>query len=254
MLSFYDCDIAAVGSGTGWPVPRDASELLPVMDRYGIAKALVYDRGATEAGVFDDFDGVLKLCAGSPRLTPTVPAAPPATGEGPSPDELVGIILAKHIGGVRIWPKLHNFNFNAKVFGKLFERLERHRIPVFYQSMAMSDHPWEHKSDWEGIRDAATAFPDLPLVVVYTGMLEGRKLMPTLESCPNVLMDLTHATYQMVEFVTERLGAGRLVLASHYPVYDPGLQTNWIAYSGIDAAAKQAIAFDNVARLVEDIK
>lgn len=249
MLKFFDCDVAAVSS-TNWAVPTMPVELLPVMAHYGIEKALVYDRGAAEAGVFDDFSGVLRFCGDDARLIPTIPVAPPACGEGPSPDELVDIIGENRIGGVRVWPKMHNLDFRAKVFERLFERLEKRGIPVFYMSMAASDFPWEHKSDWDGISEVAKAFPKLPLIVVYSGMLEARRYIPVLEACPNVVIDLTMTAYQMIEFITENFGVGRLVMASHYPNMDPGLQTSWINHCGIDEEARRAIAFETLNNLV----
>ena len=251
MLRFFDCDIGVLAAGVGLPTAKTSAELLKLLDHYAIERAMVYDRGAAESGVFDSFDRILRFCHGNSRLLPTIPVAPPATGESPPPDELIGILREKKIAGVRVWPKLHGFNFNAHVFGPLFTVLERHRVPVLYQSMALQDFPWEHRSDWEGIREVATAFPRLPLIVVYTGMLENRRIFPVLEACPNVLTDLTCASFQYLETVVARFGSRRLVLASHLPQFDPALQTTWFSYSGVPEPAREDIAYNTAARLAE---
>ena len=81
MLEFFDCDFGVRFSGVGLRPPATPQAACAVMDRYAIRQAMVYDRGATESGVFDRFDSILAFCKGKPRLYPTIPVAPPATGD-----------------------------------------------------------------------------------------------------------------------------------------------------------------------------
>ena len=69
-VTLFDCEMGVGESGLGFPSTPTAADLLAVMDRYGIAEALVYDRHAHESGVFDRFDAVVSFCAASPRLQP----------------------------------------------------------------------------------------------------------------------------------------------------------------------------------------
>jgi predicted TIM-barrel fold metal-dependent hydrolase len=248
---FFDCDMGVGRTGFRYPIAASPSELLAIMDRYRIARALVYDRGAHESGLFTDFDFILEFCKRNPRLLPSIPVLPPATGEQPSPKELVDVIRRSGIRAVRACPNAHNFLFDVFSMGPLLEELEKLRIPVIHSSMNLQDHPWKHEPAWRNIREVALTFPKLPIVVVYTGMLQGRRLLPLLAGCPNVLADLTCVSFQFVESVVERMGSGRLVLASHYPCDDPGLYTTWINYCGVDDSARRAIAFDNLERLME---
>jgi len=250
-LSFFDCDVGVGTTGFPYPATRTPPELLGMMDLYGIEEALLYDRGAHESGVFDRFDFILDFCRARPRLHPAIPIVPPATGEQPPPKELIGIILEERIRAVRACPNAHGFHFNTFSMGPLLAELEARRIPLIHSSMHLQDHPWNHAPAWDGIREVALAFPKLPIVVVYTGMLQGRRLLPLLEQCPNVLADLTCVSFQFVEYVVQRLGSGRLVLASHYPAEDPGLYTALIHYSGIPASARRDIASGNLRRLLE---
>jgi len=253
MLHFFDCDLGVVGSGQGLPALQTPQAALTWMDRYTIERALVYDRAVMEAGVFDRFDALLDFCrlAGD-RLSPTIPVAPPATGESPPPDELVGIILAHGIKAVRCWPVEHACIFDPFNFGALLERLQPHRIPVIVHLSEV--HAWTRRDGYDELRETAQAFPDLPIVLLSSGMLDGRKLLPLLDGCPNIIADLTCVTYQFIEYVTERWGSGRLVFASHHPRIDPGLYLPWINYSGIDQQAREALAWRTAARLVEGIR
>ncbi len=127
-------------------------------------------------------------------------------------------------------------------------------MPLIHTSMQVQDHPWLHVPPWADIRDIALAFPRLPVVVLYTGMLQNRNLLPLLAECPNVLADLNCCSFQFLERVVETLGSARLVLASHYPCEDPGLYTPWLSYTGVGAADAAAIAGDNMRRLLAEVR
>ena len=253
MLTFYDCDFGIGESGRGYPRLPAAADALAYMDRYAIEFALAYDRAAMEAGIFNRFDGVLAYCADAgDRLQPTIPVAPPATGETPPPDELVPMMVERGIRGVRVWPDYHAFDFDPITFGPLLEQLEPRQIPVFVH--LSEAHAWTRRSGWREVRETAQAFPKLPIVVLWSGMLDGRRLFPLLDSCPNVLADLTCQTYQYIEYVVDQWGTGQLVFASHFPLHDPGMYAPWVLYSGIDPEARADIAWRNAARLVEGIR
>jgi len=254
MLRFFDCEIGVGGTGYALPVADTPEKLLSLMDRYAIRKALVYDRGAVESGRFDDFSRILAFCLGSDRLLPTIPVAPPSAGVGPSPCELVQIIRERSIAGVRVFPRMHAFDFDPFSFSPLLEELQAHRVPVFCNSMAVGDHPWTHQPDWRGIREVALAFPGLPVVVLYTGMLQGRRIFPLLAQCPNLLTDLNCSSFQYLERVCEQFGSHRLVMASCHPIADPGLYLPVVSYSAVSDQAKQNISFWNAQRLVEAIQ
>lgn len=252
-LEFFDCDVGVGTTGFAYPATTAPAALLGMMDHYGIADALVYDRGAHESGVFDRWDFILGFCGQSPRLHPAVAVVPPATGEQPPPAELAAMLGEKGVKAVRACPGAHHFDFNVLSMGPLLAELEARRIPVVHSSMGMQDHPWLHAPAWANIAEAARAFPRLPIVVVYTGMLQGRRLLPLLEQCPNVLADLTCSAFQFIQFVVERLGSGRLVVASHYPAEDPGIYTAMLNYSGISERARGDIASGNIRALLEAV-
>jgi predicted TIM-barrel fold metal-dependent hydrolase len=254
VLRFFDCDIGIGATGLQQPAASCPEDLLPLMDRYGIERAIVYDRTAVATGVFDRFERIVGFCRASDRLCPSIPVAPSNTNEGPPLDDLLEFVQGHGIGAVRVFPRIHGFDFDLLSFGDLLERLEAHRVPVFYHSMALQDHPWAHRPDWRDIREVALAFPRLPIVVLYTGMLQGRRVLPLLASCPNVLTDLTCSSFQYIEYVCEHFGSGRLVMASHYPMEDPGLYTLPISYAKVPQEAKESIAFGTVQRLVEGIQ
>jgi predicted TIM-barrel fold metal-dependent hydrolase len=253
MPCFFDADIAVIGSGRGLDCFETPATMIPWMDHYHISSTLVYDRGMMECGQFRDFSRILKFCCEAPdRLFPTVPIAPPATGENPPPDELIEILLAEGIKGVRVWPEFQACDFDPFNFGILLEKLQAHRIPVFVHISEI--HPWTYRTGWKNLAETARAFPALPLVLLWSGMRNGRQVFPLLDQCPNIRFDLTCVTGGFIEYVVERWGAGRLITASHYPFWDPGIFQAWVNYSGISVTDRERVAGGNVARLVEDIR
>ena len=78
MLKFFDCDVGVGATGFVLNITATPEATLAMMDHFAIEKALVYDRGAHESGMFDRFDFILDFCRHSPRLVPAVPVVPSA--------------------------------------------------------------------------------------------------------------------------------------------------------------------------------
>ncbi|OGV62735.1 MAG: hypothetical protein A2498_02715 [Lentisphaerae bacterium RIFOXYC12_FULL_60_16] len=220
------------------------------MGQYDIGSALVYDRAAHEAGVFDRFDFILEACGTSHRLLPTIPVLPPATREQMPPADLVAFCLDHGIKAVRACPTAHNFICDRHSMGRLCTQLQARRMPLIHSSIGLREHPYKHQPPWHDLRDLALAFPDMPVIVLHTGMMQGRNLFTLLEECPNVMADLSCASFQYVEEVVAHFGSARLVMASHFPAEDPGLYTTWLNYAKVDADVRANIAGDNLRRLL----
>ena len=252
-LTFFDTCIGVGPSGTFTNTAKTAPELLAMLNSCGVTDALVYDRHAVELGDFSSPDRARDFCASSEHLRPLMLVGPTATREGPPPDEIVDIMREGRYGGAIAWPVMHRFDFAWWSMGRLCERFERSRIPLFVSFMQAQDHPWEHRTDWPAVRETALAFPSLPIIVPFMGMLEGRRAFPVLEECANVMTDLTCVSFQYLEEVVDRFGPERLLLASNHPFAHPSLYCAWITYSALSPEAKYAVARGNVERLLEGI-
>ncbi len=256
-IEFFDC---FMGIGASGHFDRrgitDPSEALALMDRLGIAEALVYDQQEVEIGRFGDDAFILDFCRRSPRLHPSVSIAPPGTGELPSPREWVRSLLERGIRAVRAWPEWHRFDFLPYCLGTLLKELEAHRVPLFvsYYSIEPGNFPWGHKPNLDHIQRTASAFPDLPIILNHTGMLENRRLLPLLHSCPNVRCDITGAAGGFIELVSGGLGPERLLFTAEFPIFDPALLIPWVRYADIPEAQARFIAGDNLRQLLDSAK
>jgi predicted TIM-barrel fold metal-dependent hydrolase len=253
-LEFFDCSIGIFGSAGVPAVFSEAAALFDTLSPYRISKALVFDRGAVEGGDLSSFNNILRFCAGYPAFLPMVPVVPPACGEQEKPEDLIGMILESTVGAVGVWPAFHHFDLALRSFNELFGRMETHRIPLVYHTMGHGDHPWLHQPDWRGIREIASEYPALPIIVTPTGMLQGRNLLPLLAECGNIRVDLSCETFGFIEYVTRNLGASRLICASRLPFDDPGLMTSHLLYADISEEEKSLIAYSNINNLVGAIR
>jgi predicted TIM-barrel fold metal-dependent hydrolase len=253
-ISLFDCNAGVGKTGLAYPAAERPAEFLAVMDHYGIDEALVYDLTDLETGRFDDPSTILAFCAHSERLHPTVMVVPPETGEQPPPDAWVEQLLAAGIKAVRAYPSWHRFDFLPYCMGSLLEVLQAHRVPVFVTYYVPKAHPWEHTPEWDHVHRTALAYPDLPIVVLYTGMLQQRRMLPLLARCPNVRLDTISSTFAFLEFVSQRFGPERLVIGTRYPKYEPGLHVSWPRYADLDERARALIAGDNVRAMLEAVR
>jgi hypothetical protein len=253
-ISVFDCNAGVGKTGLAYPAAESPDEFLAVMDHYGIDEALLYNLTDLETGRLDDPSEILAFCGTSECLHPSAIVVPPDTGEQPPPETWIPELLASGVKAVRAYPKWHRFDFLPYCMGSLFEMLQAHHMPVFVTYYAYGDHPWEHTPEWDHIHRTAIAYPELPIVVLYTGMLQNRRILPLMARCRNVRYDTTCATFHFLEHVAQRFGSDRLVIGTRYPVYEPGLHVSWPRYADLDDRGRALIAGDNVRHMLESVQ
>lgn len=249
----FDCNAGVGKTGLGYFAEERADNFLSLMDYYGIKEALVYDLNALENGLFVD-DWIVKFCKRSERLHPSIILSPPACGEQPDSGTIIDIMRENKIKAVRMYPEWHNFDFLPYCLGPLFELLQKYKIPVFYNSYNYGDHPWLHKPRWDHIARTAASYPDMPIIVLYTGMIQNRRILPLLKKFANIKVDISCHTFNFIEYVTENMGADRLLFGTCYPVEDPGLYVMPVNYSRIDSRKRKLIAGNNLRNLLKGVE
>ncbi len=256
-IALFDC---FVGVGASGHFDRrgivEPAVLLRMMDRFGIAEALVYDQQEVEIGRFGDNAFILEFCKASPRLHPSVALAPPGTGELPPPREWVASLLAQGICAIRAWPEWHRFDFLPYCLDPLLEELQSQQMPLFvsYCSIEPGNFPWGHKPNLDHVQRTAEAYPDLPIILTHTGMLENRRLLPLLRACPNVRCDITGTAGGFLELVSAEFGPERLLFTGEFPIFDPGLIVAWPRYADVPEQAAQRIAGENLRSLLAGVR
>jgi len=254
-IALFDCNLGMGESGLGARGPADAQEACAILDRYGIAEALVYDIQDVETGRFDGSGRLAAFCDGSSRPHPSVPMAPPETGEQPATETWLDSLAAAGVRAVRAFPDWHHFDFLSYCLGPALEALQRRRMPVLVTYFS-PDHGgfFSHRPNWDHIARTATAFPDLPIVVLQTGMLQSRNWLPLMRACPNVRCDMTFMNFGLVELVCRRLGPERLVFGTGFPYVDASITVTGPHYADIPERAARRIAGDNLRALLSEVR
>jgi predicted TIM-barrel fold metal-dependent hydrolase len=251
-VSLWDCN-ARIGRSAANPrnAPTTADGLLEVLDEFDIEHALVHHSVAKENSAALGNELLDQAIRDEPRLHPCWVVLPPATGELPSPRELLAGMRAAGVQAVRLCP--HNAVFVPAPWALrgLLEPLEASRVPVFLDFDTRQ--VLEDRTDWRAVYELCCAFPRLPLIVVGPGLKENRISYPLLDTLPNLHLELsTGWQHRRIQDITERFGARRLLFGTNLPFFDPGGIIACLMYADLSDEDRAAIAGGNLQNLLAE--
>jgi predicted TIM-barrel fold metal-dependent hydrolase len=244
-LRFFDCH-ASFGLPTQaeWNVCLTAAELLALMDRHGIERALV--RHAALDTESPPLGGALALeaCSGTPRLEAALPLSTPQTGEFPLAHELAAWLRER--GARALWarPEQHRYRLDTLTFGETFEVMAEERIPLLYQVNGLGD--------WDKIAEILREFPDLTLLAIGHGCWgDDRLFRPLMDRYPRLHLDMSrYELDQGIARFVDRYGPRRLLFGTSAPRWNMGGPVAALMRAPITEDARAAIAGENLERLL----
>lgn len=242
-LDFFDCNcqIGRAGAPPAEGGPVTAQEIVDALKPMGIRRALVYSALAKELHPNEGNPAVLGEIKGSP-LAPCWAGLPSSTGEQGTPSELVDNMKKNGVGALRLFPVTHSYCLADWCIGSLFEELEAKRVPVFVEIA---------QTNYDHIASALKAFPKLRLVLVRPAYRSDRFIYPLMEKYEHFCVETSNYVISGgIEEVCRRFGSSRLIFGTGMPFYDAGAAVSSITYAEIDDTDKQAIAADNLDRLL----
>ncbi|MBI2438904.1 MAG: hypothetical protein HYV36_08865, partial [Lentisphaerae bacterium] len=215
-LDFCDANIW-LGAPEGFPLAKEmnAQQLPGVLKTYFTRSGLISHWQSKTSSAQDGNAALKKLASALPRGLGVIwTGLPLLNGEtGPLPGRGT---MPRGLGGVRIFPKTHNFIPEAWVIGSLCEWLVNKSLPLFI---------WHIEIEWTALYRLAQAFPALTIVVESQPrkiLYHSRSLFPLLSACRNVRVEISNfAGQSFVEYVVREFGAERLIYFSFLPVNDP---------------------------------
>ncbi|TFH42205.1 MAG: hypothetical protein E4H01_13825, partial [Lysobacterales bacterium] len=144
-----------------------ATDLLAIMNRYGIAEALVHEYHARGLPPFDHGNRrLLELIRGQPRLYPVWVLEPPVQPGHQPAELLVDEMLTAGVLVARL--RLHSKGALPWVWNDLFCALEAHRIPCFFDfGPPESTLGALEDADVDALRTIAMQHPQLPMVISH---------------------------------------------------------------------------------------
>lgn len=226
---------------------RRAEDLLAVMDRLGIARALVRHEVLRTEDPAVVRDLVLAECD-SPRLLPTWPLAPRQTRESADPLPFLDQMAEAGVRALWALPTTQRYLLDGVTFGPLLEALSERGVPLFVPL----DEVGGTDAGWAPLAALLRDFPQLTLVATGHGCWGcDRYFRPLVEAYPRFHLDTSRFELDqgIADFVAS-YGSDRLLFATGYPHIAPGGPLGALLRAPIAESDREAIAGGNLERLL----
>ena len=226
--------------------PGTTGEILEIMERCGIEKAIVSHAIAREAEMQAGNEELLKITGeGTPFLRQWY-AMPSVFGEFPEPQELFQQMKRYDVTSLRLMPKKCNYLLKPYVLGKLMAAAADCHVPVF---MTLHDDIAP-----EEIYDLCKDYPDVNFVICGIDYRQNRVIGPILEQCPNFYFGTSnYVVHNGLKLLSEYCGVDRLVFESGLPTGSATAAVSLIHYAEISEEEKELIAHGNMERLLSGV-
>jgi predicted TIM-barrel fold metal-dependent hydrolase len=236
------------------PGPEAARALLDVMDRTGIARAAVAAGGVLDldrlsaqivhggqSTVDADNAAVLAACLGSAgRLVPIYFANPHDRSGAYARD-------GHHYRGVEISPAVHGLGFDDDRVAALVEVAAGLGHAVYTVCVV---GPGGGTADL--IRLARKA-PQVTFVFGHCGFIGvDTHALEAIAPQPNIVVETSGCFTVAARLAIERLGAGRVLFGTEYPLQHPSVELAKYAALDLPAASWRRIAWDNAHALLSE--
>jgi hypothetical protein len=242
-LKFFDCNCAFGPYRTRvFRFARTAAELTEEMNFGNIERALVYHTAMRFDHPAVGNELVVREVRGHSRLLPTWALLPSQTGEQPPLETLLGEMRRQGVRALRLFPDEHRYFLDDVTWGDQMAVFMARRIPLFI------------RASLDKIAGLLRSFPEL---VVVTGSQGANPLdryaWPLIERYPNLVFETSaYLVDGGIEEFCKRYTAARLVFGSGFPDNAGGAAMLQLARAEISDAQRQAIARDNLCRLLEE--
>lgn len=258
-LDFFDCNcfLGPVNRPPLWSykVPAD---LLEDMDHFGIREAAVTHTVARDYNQDIGNREIVEALEGQPRLYGCwVLRVHGNASEPPIESQLEGM-LAAGVRVVRLYPPpRHPYAISDWATRGLWGALAERRIPVLLTASDLGKHPDDTTAGFsaDNIYALCREYPELPVIIVRFNYTSTRIVMPILERCPNLHLEISYFTlHRGVELITRLFGAERLIFGTGAPVNNPGLALALVRYANVSDDERRSIAGGNFRRLLEEVR
>ena len=240
------------------PAPRPGARerLLSTLDECGLERAVVcaggtidldrLSRQLIEGGHVEsdaDNDAVLDVCAGTDgRLVPFFLANPHRSCEAYR-------ARAAEFRGLEVSPAVHGVGVTDSRVAELAGVAARFDHPVYVVCL---DRPGAGVAD---LVDLSRRFPQVNFVLGHSGIGNIDFYALTLiKDEPNILLETSGGYTCVAEAALLRLGAGRVVFGSEYPLQHPSVELVKFQALRIPPEQWRQIAWDNAHRLLGEEK
>ena len=242
-MKFFDCNCAFGPYRTRvFRFARTVDELIAEMDFSNIEQALVYHTAMRFDHPAVGNELMVRETRARPRLRATWALLPSQTGEQPALYTLLDEMARQEVRALWLFPDEHRYFLDDITWGDQMAVFMERRIPLFI------------RASLDKIGGLLKSFPEL---VVVTGSQGANPLdryaWPLIERYPRLHFETSgYLVDGGIEEFCKRYGAGRLLFGSGFPDNAGGAAMLTLARAEISDAERQAIARDNLCRLLEE--
>lgn len=230
---------------------RTPGELIAVLDRAGVDRALVMADGIRGGCPSEMNVRVAEEMAAHPRLMPVWAILPVETGEIGTPREFLDSMKRHGVRALAAYPSKHRYLLDRVGCGELLDAMVECRIPL----LLPLDESSGGVGGWALATKLLTETPGLRLVVLGTGPWgDDRLFRPLLRAFPTLTVEISR--YELdggIAAVCGKYGAERLVYGSAYPYWAMGGALLTALHADIPEADKELVLGGNIVRLLEEV-
>jgi len=232
-----------------------ADAVLAMMDRFGIAEALVHEHHARTVYPIEHGNArLMKLIAGHDRLHACWVLEPPKKpGSGPA-EEMVREMIDAGVRAARL--RMRRVGSLPWLWDGLCAAMEARRLPCFLDFGHVSTTGDLRDADVDFVRRIALDHPRLPLILshVMGGLGIHPAVLPLLRCTPNVYLDTTGLLDYWLETAAE-ISPRRALFATGAPFTDPGILISNIQYArGLSEQDKADLFGNNLRSLIGGVR
>ena len=219
-------------------------DLSRVLDRYGLDCALVNASSSRTVNAFRGNEELFAAVEADSRLIPSPSIIPDAGGELGDEESFVDDLIKRGARSVCHHPTTHRTGLDVRVIGKLYEVLQRRRLPVSLFETNLLD-----------AADLAKRYPLLP-IILHAPTYRDLTFIPAFKDAVNLHISLmpNFAAFRGVESFVKTFGADRILFATGFPLHEPGAPLAYLAFADISSEDREKIAFGNLERLMKAVQ
>lgn len=224
----------------------DELELVRKMDYCGIEKAFITDETMYYVSPQYGNKRVLERCRNSEKLLPVLTILPPLTDPEFEPEIFFETMRENGVKMLNADPHKNRYLLNAITMGELLSEIQSRRIPLQLTP----------RCGYEHIYSVLEEFPKLRIIVKnYGPWSPDRFWFPLLRKYKNVYFEIgDYETDGGLERLINKFGADNLLFGTEFPTNNMGGAIGMLMGAQIDYQTKEAVAYKNIERLMEEVQ
>lgn len=228
-------------------VPYRTEEIMELMDRCHIEKAIAYHLDAEKVSLQYGNAELVRMTEGNDRFLRQWVAIPSFLGEFPEPDAMIAQMKQQNVTSLRLSPKSGHFSMRPHSAGRLMEKIAECHIPVFMDL--------ESEVDPKDVYTICKDYPDVNFVFCRSSYGLNRILAGVLDNCPNFHLGAgNYLVHNGISLFCKYYGAEKLVFDTGLPDSSAASAVSLILYADISQEEKELIAHGNIERLLAGVR